>query len=306
MNFVILTVGLLLERFAIRWLRLKEFRGLDGYGDWAARKINQYSGLQAFALAVLVVLLPVVPVVLLAYLLKDAWGGWAQYLFGVVVLVFSLGPRNLLETADELIDANNRGDVDKAKTLSKEITEVTPPEAAGLRCRAIAEGIFIQANNKLFGVVFWFLVLGPVGTWLFHVSDIIRRRVMYESLRDETSLELRNSLTAVFRVHGMLAWVPARLLAIGYAMAGSFEDAVSDWRGYYQNTAEHFFEVSEDVVAAAGCGALGRKMNNPQSDEQEMCRVEAETVGAAISLVNRTLLVWMTAIAVLTIVGLQG
>ncbi|MEM7280274.1 MAG: regulatory signaling modulator protein AmpE [Pseudomonadota bacterium] len=306
MNFVILIVGIVVERYALGWMNLKEFRLLDGYGDWAANKLNQFPGIVGFLIALAVVLVPVLPVIALVYLLQDAWNGWAQYLFSIVVLVVSLGPRDLVEATDELADANDKGDLETAKRVSKEITEVTPPEASTLRCRAIAEAIFVQANNKLFGVIFWFLLLGPIGSWLFHVSDLIRRRVMYESLRDESSLELKNSLTAVFRVHGMLAWVPARLLALGYAMAGSFEDAVSDWRGYYQNTAEHFFEVSEDVVAAAGCGALGRAMNTLESDQEQVCRVEADTVRSAMSLVHRTLWIWLTAIAVLTIVAFEG
>ena len=34
--------------------------------------------------------------------------------------------------------------------------------------------IYVQANNRIFGVVFWFLVLGPTGAWAFRVLDLLQ------------------------------------------------------------------------------------------------------------------------------------
>ena len=306
MNFVVLILGLVLERFASHWLHLHELRWLDRYADWGVSKLNRYRGLPGFLLALLLILVPAIPILFVALFIGQTWGSWTYWAFSVLILVLSLGPRDLREATDDLADANDRGDVETARRISKEITEVDPPESPALRCRAIAEAIFVQANNRVFGVVFWFLVFGPVGAWVFRLSDLVRRRVMFESVREEEPVNLENSLRAIFRVHGALAWIPARLLGLGYAMAGSFEEAVSDWRRYYQNTAEHFFEISQDVIAASGCGALGRAMQSEVGEGQEVCLVEANTVRAAMRLVNRTVWVWMTAIAVLTLVGLKG
>ena len=152
----------------------------------------------------------------------------------------------------------------------------------------------VQANNRIFGVVFWFMVLGPAGAWLFRVADLIRRRAAFEAARDEDGEQgLATYLIVVRRVHGVLAWMPARLLALGFALAGSFEDAVSDWRGYYENCADQFFEVNDDVIACAGCGAL-------QGREEP---TEVEGARGAMSLVLRTLFVWVFFIAVLTLAG---
>jgi membrane protein required for beta-lactamase induction len=103
---------------------------------------------------------------------------------------------------------------------------------------------------------------------------------------------------AAQRVHGALAWLPARLLALGYALAGSFEDAVSDWRAYYQHCSEHFFEVNDAVLASAGGGALRNRAFAAEAETEAQ-----QTMRGALRLINRTLIVWLTAIALLTVFG---
>jgi membrane protein required for beta-lactamase induction len=179
---------------------------------------------------------------------------------------------------------------------AKAITEREAPPGSA---RAVEDAIFVQANNRIFGVILWFMLLGPSGAWLFRMTDLLRRRAVFEGgrARDLTGTEPQY-VHAVQRVHGVLAWLPARLLAIGYALAGSFEDAVSDWRTYYQNCSERFFEVNDAVLACAGAGALRTRAFAPDADG-----TGAEGVRGAMRLVNRTLIVWLTAIALLTVVG---
>ena len=37
------------------------------------------------------------------------------------------------------------------------------PPIAARRTATIERAIYVQANNRIFGVVFWFLLLGPAG-----------------------------------------------------------------------------------------------------------------------------------------------
>ncbi|MDH3590201.1 MAG: regulatory signaling modulator protein AmpE, partial [Gammaproteobacteria bacterium] len=174
------------------------------------------------------------------------------------------------------------------------------PRESKQRTLAIEEAIFIQSNNRLFGVVLWFMLLGPAGAWLFRVSDMLRRRAMFESGRaEQENGEKPHYLGATQQVHGVIAWLPARVLALAFALAGSFESAVSDWREYYQDCADNFFQVNDDVVACAGVGALG----NTVGDTGDQGGVEIRGARNAMRLVSRTLWVWLTAIAVLTIFG---
>lgn len=294
MNLVALILGLVIERLITNLLHLREPRWFDPYFDWGFAHVQKTSGILAYLGAAVLVLLPVVPVLLIIFAFGDALFSLPYLAFAVLVLLVSLGPRDLGDDVDEYCLALETGDQDKADSAAKALIEKEIPSAPEERRRAIQEAILVQANNRIFGVVFWFMVLGPAGAWLFRVADLIRRRAAFEAARDEEAVPgLTTYLMVVRRIHGVLAWLPARLLALGYALAGSFEDAVSDWRGYYEDCADQFFEVNEDVVACAGCGAL-------QTREEQSA---AEAARAAMSLVMRTLFVWVFFIAVLTLVG---
>ena len=80
-------------------------------------------------------------------------------------------------------------------------------------------------------------------------------------------------------------------------MAGSFEDATEDWRRYYRATSRRFMRVSEDVVAAAGVGAIRSRC--PEEDTLERVR-------SATRLVRRSVLIWLTAISLATLVGVAA
>lgn len=299
MNLLALALGLFIERFLTHLFHLREARWLDRYFDFSLRLIRGRRGLLAHIIAVLTVALPVMPVLAFALTFRHLLFGVPYVVFAVVVLLFSLGPRDLEDEVDEYVEALRNADADRADRVAKELLETEPPGHAGERTLAIEEAIFIQANNRLFGVVLWFMVLGPVGAWAFRVSDMFRRRAIFEAGRASTLTEKRAYSFAAQRIHGAIAWLPARLVALAYALAGSFETAVSDWRAYYQNCSDQFFEVNEDIVACAGVGALG----TAAVPEGEPFAAELAGARNAMRLVSRTLWVWLTGIAVLTIFG---
>jgi AmpE protein len=297
MNLIALLFGIWIEQQLAPMLRLREPRWFDSYFDWGLRHLDQASAGKALVITVLLALAPVVPVAAISYLFRDVLLGLPYLGFALLVLLFSLGPRSLAEDVEDYAQALTQNDELRQARRAKAITErdMTPDLRDGTQ--AVEEAIFVQANNRTFGVILWFMLLPPTGAWLFRVTDLMRRRAVFEGgrAREQTG-RTPDYVRAVQRVHGALAWLPARLLAVGYALAGSFEDAVSDWRAYYQNCSEHFFEVNDAVLACAGAGALRNRTFGAEL-------VAVETLRSAMRLVNRTLIVWLTAIALLTIVG---
>lgn len=301
LNLIALGLGLLLERFLTHLFHLREPRWLDAYFDWGFDRLREHRGIVCFLIASILVLIPVLPVAAVAIAFRDVLAGVPYLAFAVFALLFSLGPRDLSAEVDDYVVAVTRDDDEQASRLAKELIETDPPAAGRVRARAVEEAIFIQACNRLFGVILWFLLLGPTGAWLFRVTDLMRRRAIFQAGREAHADPTvpPPCLNTVQRLHGVIAWLPSRVVALGYALAGSFEGAVADWRAYYGDCSEHFFEVNDDVVACAGKGALG----NPVAVAELGMKPEAYVARAAMRLVNRTLWIWLTIISLLVIGG---
>ena len=164
--------------------------------------------------------------------------------------------------------------------------------------QAVERAIYVQANNRIFGVVFWFLLLGPTGAWAFRVLDLLRHRAECEGGPGARPPEGAPTMDAVRALHGLLAWIPSRLLALGYVLAGNFEEAMAGWR----NT-----RAGSGTVL---CRRHGRKWwpgsgLRRRVAERSMSAdaVEAlDRIRGARSLVMRTLwMIWCPVIAVLTL-----
>ncbi len=293
MNLIALLLGLFVERVATRTLHLRELRSLDSYFDAAFRIMQRLPTAAAFLLGGLVIILSVLPVLALALAFRDILHGLLYIAFAAPVLAFCLGPRDLGREVEEYADAVTRGDQEAVARLAKALTEGDLPSEPGRRVLAVEEAVLVRANSRIFGVIFWFMVLGPSGAWLFRVSDLMRRRAVFEAGRARAAGSAEPSyLTISQSLFGILAWLPARLLALAYAMAGSFEDAVSDWKKYYETCSDKFFHVNDEIVACAGRGAIRERF-----DAESML----QPVNEAMRLVKRTLLIWLTAISILTI-----
>lgn len=293
MKLIALILGLIIERTATRALHLRELRWLDPYFDRFFVLINRVGSPVALAVVLIAILLPALPVVALEVAFSDVLAGLIYIGFAALVLLFSLGPRDLGREVDLYAEAVQSDDQEAIRRMAKELTESDVPREWGRRVLAVEEAVLVQANNRIFGVIFWFMVLGAAGAWLFRVSDLMRRRAVFEAGRAHNRGEPEPAyLYACQFVFGVIAWVPSRLLALGYAMAGSFEDAVSDWRKYYETCSDKFFHVNEEILACAGRGAIREQMDPEHT---------LQPVRAAMKLVTRTLLIWVTAISILTI-----
>lgn len=298
MKLIALLLALLLEKASTNLLNLHEFRWLDACFDWAIRTMQGKSGAAGTFVAVVTVLVLVSPVLLLSLWLHKTFGSVIYFLLAVPVLFICLGPRDLSAEVEEFSEALSRGDDETSYRVAKELLEFDPPEDLSARGKAVASAIFVQSNNRTFGVILWFMLLGPTGAWAFRVTDLFRRRAFFENDRAEHDGKAPAAfLKTIQQVHGVLAWLPSRFAAMSFALAGSFEPATSAWKNYYKQCAEHFFEVNDDVVATAGCGALGRQMLEDTGNS------EISAAQGAINLVQRSLIAWLVIIGLLTIAG---
>lgn len=293
MKLIALLLGLALEHVATRRLGLRELRGLDPYFDLALALARQRTAAVATMVLLVFALIATAPVLWVAHVLDETFVPWElpYLLFSIGVLLVALGPRDLGSEVDEYCAALHGGDT---ATATRVLTELSESHHAGPRdVDAVEEAIFVQATNRVFAVVFWFVALGPVGAWLVRVVDLLRRRAAFESSRDSDFL--RSALPAAELLHGLLGWAPARLASLGYALAGSFDDALNAWRAYRKPAARPFYANSERLVAVVGKAAMTGVLERPTNS--------SAAARNAMRLVMRTLFIWITVVALMTLFG---
>jgi len=296
MSLLALLLALIVERGLTHLFHLREPRWLDRYFDWAARALGGSGGEARIAAAVLVLLLPVVPVALIDRALGGHLLGLPQLALAALVLLLSFGPRDLHDEVDDYVAALERGDREESTRRAKELLEADAAWRGSFLREAVEDAIFVQANNRIFGVIFWFMVLGPAGAWLFRVSDLMRRRAAFEAVRSGAEVQSFGGALAI--LHGLLAWVPARLAAGTYALAGSFEDAVGNWRIAVDQAAESLLDRSEDLLARVGKASLRPSLAGLPPEV-----LDAATARGAWRIVSRSTWVWLAVIAALVLVG---
>lgn len=298
MKLIALLAGLLIERLATELFHLRQLRWLDSIIDAGFRRAGSVPVLAAVVgLAVLLVL----PLVVLLAFLDDAFFDFAYLVIAIVVLFFSFGPKDIGEQVDDYCSALEEGDAEAVRRASKALLERDVPDDAMQRIEQVEAAVCIQANNRLFAVVFWFVLFGPLGAWAYRVTDLIRRRAVFNAARDVDAAigDAAAIAEAASTVHGWLVWVPARLTALGYALAGSFDSAYAAWRHPEQAEPGSSSEQSEHLLARVGVAALAIRTSPDESPSQRGIRGAT----AANALVFRLLGIWAVVIAAMTLYG---
>lgn len=306
MNLIALLFGLIVERLATRLFHLRRLPWLDRLIDAGFRQIQKLATWPALIPVILLALLLVLPVAAISLALGDHVLGLPYVAFAIFVLFFSFGPKDIGEDVDEYCSALEDGDKERVMETVRAIVEGEVPDDE-LECiHKVEEAVCVHANNRLFAVIFWFVVLGllgplgPLGAWAYRVTDLIRRRAVVTIATDEgadsTAALLRD---AALLLHGWLAWVPARLTSIGYAAAGHFDAALGAWRAPGEQQDASLPEYNEKLLARVGVAALALT----EDDDESLIERGVRGATAANRLVFRSLLIWAVIISAMTLYG---
>ena len=306
MHLIALLIGLTIERLATQLFPWRRMRWLDRIIDAGFRQAERLGSWPAIIPVIILIVLLALPVFGIIYSLGDTLQGFTYLILSVVVLFFSIGPKDIGEEVDEYCKALKAEDEEQIQIAAKAIIEDEVPADARERIARVEEAVCVQANNRLFTVVFWFVVLGafagsigPLAAWTYRVTDLVRRRAVFSAAFEEDSGGLARMCDAAAFVHGLMAWVPARLTALGYATAGHADDAIAAFRAPMEDRDTTISEHSEHLLARVGVAALALQDNSDESINERGIRGAM----AANKLVFRLLLIWAVIIAALTLYG---
>ena len=262
--------------------KLKALRRLDWYHRLVGMIEQKLGSVEVFKGPVGVVAMLALPL-LVFWLLLSVIGGWhgiLWFLLTVAILFYCLGPDDLDDQVGALIAAIRGGNDAEANHLAQALGRSAQPVAAETRGHTVVESILTEFQERVFGVLLWFLILGPIGAVLFRFSAELRRYAIQASsgLRDWAG-----------RVYNVLAWLPSRIVALGYALAGNLTGAFESWR--VLDTLS--LEQNETALRQSGTGAL-----QLGSDAGEV-----ERITAAQGLVTRTLILLLAILTVLYVIA---
>jgi AmpE protein len=300
MNLIALLIGLVIERLATQLFHWRRMRWMDRLIDFGFRQADRLATWPAIIPVILIGVVLVLPVFAVIWFLGSTLAGFTYLLLAVVVLFFSLGPRDIGEEVGEYCKGLETDSAEQVQNAAKAIVEGDVPEDPEERTACVEAAVCVQANNRLFAVVFWFVILGPLAAWAYRATDLIRRRAVFTAARDEqqdgNSARIRD---AAEMLHGWLAWIPARLTAVGYAAAGHMDDALAALRAPTEDKDATTSERSENLLARVGIAALALQSRPDETPTERAIR----GAQAANHLVFKLLLIWAVIIAAMTLYG---
>jgi len=239
--------------------------------------------------------LAVLPPVLLVWLLSLSSLGW---LVDILVLYFALGLKSLGQHALPVAQALRLGNLDEARRrvgylVSRRTSEL---DACGV-ARAGTESVLENGADAVFASLFWFAVLGAPGVLLHRLSNTLDAMWGYRNERFE------RFGWAAARIDDVLNYLPARLVALTYALLGRTATALRCWR----RQAPQWDSPNAGPVMAAGAGALqvqlggaaiyhGVEEQRPQLGEGAPS--QARDIERALNLVYLGVLLWLVGLAI--------
>lgn len=160
----------------------------------------------------------------------------------------------------------------------------------------------LQAQQQVFGVLFWFTVgsllgVGPAAVVLYRASGHLAWRWQAQAQPQAQAQAQLPALAVCSRlVWAWLNWLPARLTAIGFAIVGSFDSAMDAWRTHASAQPQDH----QGVVLAAASGALDVDLGSPQP------MLDLQHIDGLTSLTRRLVAMWLLLLALLTLGRLLG
>lgn len=244
----------------------------------------------------LAVLPPVLLVGALQWALHTPLAGVLGLLFALAVLFWAWGPRDLDTDVAAVVDATDgAARRDAAARLS--------PACAGDGADAgtLVEGVFEGALRRWFGVLAWFLLLGPTGAVLYRLAAL--------SAEDEAAAVLpEGAREGARRLFALLNWPVAQAMTFSLALVGNFDTVLGVWR---EQGGASWRLGHAHLGAAARASVRGEVAEEAQEFIEEGVSPgsawaklgELPELRDAMSLVWRILLLWLVILALFVVAG---
>ncbi len=321
MSFFAILLALVLEQARplnpANWI----YTQITHWVAWVARTFDAGVRHQAWITWGITVIGPALLSMLVHWLLEFGLGWVFAVIWNVALLYITLGFRQFSHHFTAIREALEDSDETKARELLAEWQQVQVGRIPRSEIvRHVIEYSMIAAHRHVFGVFFWYAILsiiglGPVGAVVYRLTELAQRR--WQTPTEDGSAVSEALQSVASRAWQAMDWLPSRMTALGFAIVGSFEDAMDGWRNHAQN----FPNDNDGVILAATAGAInirlgGAPLQSPSDDlESNDAAGASSTPGRVpevahfaqvVGLVWRTVIMWLVLVALLTMANLVG
>lgn len=246
------------------------------------------------ARSVLGILVPVL-VCLLIQLLLDGWMfGLLAFAFAVCVLWYSWGPRDLSEDIDAVVKAP---DSERRAVAAQNLRPDGDDRELAFEAPALVDVTFQSALKRWFGVLFWFLLLGPCGALLYRLTQLM---AWSPGLGD---LQSGGGRALVRKFSLLLDWAPSHLMAFALAIASDFDTVFHTWKSWHDRMGKGYFSLDPGFLSAIARASVDADVIAGDGYAEDVNDPLIELADARHLLV-RVLIVWLAVTGLLVLGGL--
>lgn len=213
----------------------------------------------------------------------------------LVVLIFAMGVPGWRNPIRAYGEAWRRGD---AQAAWHHVNHLIPAEERGVASapeqlhRSLAQQLILVVFERYFFLIFWYVLLGPAGVVWARLALAWRDHWPHPATRQPFA-----------RMVSLMAWIPARLLSFSFGIAG-------DLSGWLRQTRKKLLNPgirSRDLLFMGANGALSSYSLDPErfasAHPDEWMDYGERSLRAVRDLLNRSMLVWICALALFAIGG---
>ncbi|MBO9664368.1 beta-lactamase induction protein [Dokdonella sp.] len=269
--------------------RLRDF-------SWLKRWLAQWSGANGTPTPWLLPLIVLVVCALIQTALAQVLFGLPALAFGVFVLFYSWGPRDLDADIEAVLKAP---DSDRRHAAAQGLRPVPSAEPLPLQSTPLVEAVFASGLSRWFGVLFWFVILGPAGALAYRVVQLLARHPAFTA---EIDAERR----ALFeRAALILDWAPSHLVALTLALATEFDAVIKTWRDYHAAHGQGYFTLDLGFLGALARAGIDADVIAGDGYATDVDDPMVELADAR-TVLRRILYVWVALIALCVLAGWAG
>jgi len=290
MTIISILIAFTLCHFVRELRHLRRFEWFISFTNLCNNNLKKLPGWSGPVGFLIILGLPLLVAYFVNSLLYSVLGQVGTFLFAIVMLIYTFGPRDLDIDVRQVIHAE--GDEQQKEALGSLLDGPIPEEKDACQTAAI-NAVFSKALKRWFAIIFWFAVLGIYGALLYRLAEWLTDNDL--GLSDE----LQDLFTSLCKI---MEWPVAQLMTLSLAIATDFDCVYRAWRQYHVKQGHGLFEGNNDFMLTSAV-TIVRSGHAEMDGYADQLQGPMATIKLSMDLVWRSLGVWATVLAILLLVN---